>query len=57
MSREVNRKFILRENYMGKDDFKEAVKDKKQEFTKKYPNADVEEKWNKHGCRLIVREK
>lgn len=57
MSREVDRKFILRENYMREDAFQEAVKDKKREFAKKYPNADVNVKWYKHGCRLTVRER
>ncbi len=57
MAKELDNEFLLRENYMRKEFFEEAVRDKEKEFKRKYPNAGIIKKRNKHGCRLTVIER
>ncbi len=55
--KQLDNKFFARETYIREEFLKEAIKDKEEEFKRKYPNANVVERWNNQGCRLVVMEK
>lgn len=62
MSREINRKqlankFILREGYLKKQFFEDAIEEKILEFKTRFPECIIDVKKNEKGARIIVYQK
>lgn len=62
MNKEINRKqlankFILKEGYLKKEFFEDAIQDKICEFKRRFPECIIEVKRNENGARIIVYQK
>ena len=55
--KQLGNKFVLRENYIKDEYFKDAIKEVSTQLKKEYKNCIIEVRTNKHGARVIAYEK